>query len=180
MTKQIYLIRHCEAEGQPAESPLTSNGHKQAEMLADFFSNLSVDQIISSPYLRAKESVRPLADKKGLSLKVDERLHERILSTKNLPYWLPKLKETFVDLDLAFEGGESSRVATSRAIQVIEETLTEKYNSTLIVTHGNLLSLILKHFDSSFGFKEWKMLTNPDVFRLDFTNNSKPSIKHLW
>lgn len=37
MLKKIYLIRHCEAEGQSFEAQLTDRGFKQAVELADFF-----------------------------------------------------------------------------------------------------------------------------------------------
>jgi 2,3-bisphosphoglycerate-dependent phosphoglycerate mutase len=40
MGKKIYIIRHCEAEGQSSESPLTENGLKQATELSEFFSQI--------------------------------------------------------------------------------------------------------------------------------------------
>lgn len=52
MEKSIYLIRHCEAEGQPSESQLTEIGFTQANELSDFFTDIKVDMIISSPFLQ--------------------------------------------------------------------------------------------------------------------------------
>ena len=43
--KKIYLIRHCEAEGQPAEATLTNNGFQQADQLAEFFRIFLIDRI---------------------------------------------------------------------------------------------------------------------------------------
>ena len=37
---------------------------------------------------------------------------------------------------------------------------------TVLVTHGNLMTLLLKHFDPRIGFTEWQRLTNPDVYRV--------------
>lgn len=37
MTKEIYVVRHCEARGQAAEAQLTEQGEKQAELLVRFF-----------------------------------------------------------------------------------------------------------------------------------------------
>jgi broad specificity phosphatase PhoE len=34
-----------------------------------------------------------------------------------------------------------------------------------VVTHGNLLTLLLRHFDGRSGFETWPALKNPDVFR---------------
>ncbi|MFZ7946018.1 histidine phosphatase family protein [Neobacillus sp. 19] len=54
-------MRHCEAAGQPPEAQLTDRGLKQAIGLCEFFSNIKIDRIISSPYKRAIESIQPLA-----------------------------------------------------------------------------------------------------------------------
>lgn len=31
IVKKVYIVRHCEAEGQESEAPLTAIGHKQAQ-----------------------------------------------------------------------------------------------------------------------------------------------------
>jgi 2,3-bisphosphoglycerate-dependent phosphoglycerate mutase len=92
--KIIYLVRHCKAEGQHPEAPLTAEGKKQAEELADFFSDMSIQTIITSPFLRAHQSIEPLVRKLNIDIKVDERLSERILSTNEYPDWLQRLKDT--------------------------------------------------------------------------------------
>lgn len=173
--KTLYLVRHCSATGQAAEAELSDTGFEQAQKLAAFFSGISIENIISSPFIRAQHSIEPTANAKDLPLTIDARLEERTLSTSDLPNWLELLEKTFLDLDLKLVGGESSREATARAIEVIEEA----QNNTVLVTHGNLMSLILKHFDDSIGFEEWKSLRNPDVYTLIIDNN-KSSINQLW
>jgi 2,3-bisphosphoglycerate-dependent phosphoglycerate mutase len=178
MNKEIYIVRHCAAEGQPATARLTEVGMKQSSELAQFFVGKKVDRIISSPYVRAIQTVKPLASNRGIEIEVDERLAERTLSTENLPDWLEKLKETFVDLDLTLPGGESSREAMRRVVAVIEDIDTNE--STLIVSHGNLISLLLKSFDSNFGFAQWKELSNPDVFLLKINDEKEGHFERIW
>ena len=48
--KHIYWVRHCKAEGQPPEAPLTEEGKKQAEDLVDFLCNCGIERIVSSPF----------------------------------------------------------------------------------------------------------------------------------
>jgi len=177
--KKIYIVRHCEALGQPSESQLTERGFKQAEYLSEFFADIKIDRIISSPFLRAIQSVEPIREKINLEIDIDERLSERILSTMDLPDWLEKLKVTFSDMELKFEGGESSQEAMNRVVNVIEDILKSKNENTIIVTHGNLMSLLLQHFNSDFGFEQWKNLSNPDVFLLCFKNN-EVTLERLW
>jgi 2,3-bisphosphoglycerate-dependent phosphoglycerate mutase len=179
MEKKIYIVRHCEAEGQPSKSRLTERGFKQAIELSEFFSNTNVDRIISSPFLRAIQSIEPLTEKTNIKLEVDSRLSERTLSTKDFPDWLEKLKATFNDMELKFEGGESSQEATSRVVNAVEDIVKSENENTIIVTHGNLMSLLLKNFNNDFGFEEWKILSNPDVFLLHIKNN-EATIERLW
>ena len=62
---------------------------------------------------------------------------------------------------------------------MIDEVIKSESENTIIVTHGNLMSLLLKNYDNSFDFDCWKSLSNPDVFELCYSNN-EVSIKRLW
>ncbi|MCJ7840910.1 histidine phosphatase family protein [Lederbergia sp. NSJ-179] len=43
MNTNIYIIRHCEAEGQSSDSPLTEKGFIQANELSDLLSDRKVE-----------------------------------------------------------------------------------------------------------------------------------------
>ena len=176
--KKIYVIRHCQAEGQSPEALLTDKGIKQALDLLEFFSDTKIDRIISSPYRRAIDSILPLANRLNIDVEINEKLKERILSTKNLPDWFEKLRRTFEDNELKFEGGESSREALERIVSVVEEAIN-KNNNTIIVTHGNLMSLLFMYFDKDFGFDEWKRLSNPDIY-LFINESNEVTFQRVW
>jgi len=177
--KNIYLVRHCEAEGQSAEAQLTERGNHQALDLSAFFHSIQVDRIISSPYKRARQSIEPLALCLNLEIENDHRLTERVLSSENLPNWFEKLKATFTDMDLTFEGGESSRAAMKRIVAVTEEVFQSDAINTVIVTHGNIMSLLLKHYQKDVGFTDWCNLSNPDVFLLKYEKH-KIICARIW
>ncbi|WP_364278502.1 histidine phosphatase family protein [Peribacillus frigoritolerans] len=179
MIKKIYVVRHCEAQSQPSEAQLTKKGLKQAIYLSEFFSNTKIDRIISSPFLRAIQSVEPISEKINLKIEIDERLSERTLSTTDLPDWFEKLKATFNDMELKFEGGESSQEAMNRIVNVVDEVFKSETENTIIVTHGNLMSLLLKKYNNNFDFECWKNLGNPDVFQLTFTKNDV-NMERIW
>ncbi|MBA4494480.1 histidine phosphatase family protein [Paenactinomyces guangxiensis] len=177
--RQLYIVRHCCAEGQEPEASLTAEGQVQAKKLLSFFAGIKVDQIISSPYVRAIESIRPLAEERNISITTDQRLIERRLCGRKLPDWLERLQETFEDPDLCLEGGESSRAAMKRVVPVAEELLCREDGNSVIVSHGNLITLLLKHFDERFGFEEWKKMSNPDVFRITVSGGEQ-KVERLW
>lgn len=185
MTKLVYIVRHCQATGQAPEARLTPAGEEQAQALAAFLvgaaAGAPIERIVSSPFARARGSVEPLAARLGLPVETDARLCERVLTTAARLDWREQLRASFDDPDLCLPGGESGRTATARAVAVVGD-VRRPAGTTVLVTHGNLLTLLLRHFDPRFGFEAWRRLTNPDVFRLtlDAPGGSGPLIEHLW
>ncbi|MBI3970566.1 MAG: histidine phosphatase family protein [Chloroflexi bacterium] len=172
LSQLLYVVRHCSARGQSPDAPLTPEGRAQAEALAAFLTRAATDdgalieRIVSSTFVRAQDSIAPLAVRLGVAVETDARLCERVLSAAPRRDWLDQLRASFDDLDLCLDGGESSRTAMARAAAVIEGVRRHSVRPTGLVTHGNLLALLLRHFDGRFGFDGWRMLTNPDVFRV--------------
>ncbi|MFP3357184.1 histidine phosphatase family protein [Planococcus sp. SIMBA_143] len=177
MTK-IYIIRHCAASGQEPGAELTETGMAQAVELSGFLSELGIERIVSSPYTRAVQSIAPLAEALAVEIETDERLKERVLSSGNLPDWFEHLKNTFDDHELVLEGGESSRQALDRISQVAGE-LEKSGQTAAIVTHGNIMALLLSRYVEGFGFEGWRALSNPDVFILTDAPDGK-SGERLW
>ncbi|TWT06707.1 histidine phosphatase family protein [Planococcus sp. CPCC 101016] len=175
MDKTIYLIRHCQASGQAPDAELTDVGRMQAQELAVFLQNRQVVHFISSPFTRAIQSIEPAADQLGLPIEIDDRLAERVLSSEELPDWMEKLEQSFGNEELKFSGGESGKEATDRAMEV----LNEMKDKTAAVTHGNLLGLLLKQIDESYGFSEWRKLTNPDVYEVEIRDGNV-SAARVW
>lgn len=177
--KTIYLVRHCKAAGQEPNAPLTEQGQADAVRLQEFFEDKNIEVIISSPFIRAMDTIKPFAEARGIRTLVDDRLMERVLCSTEMTGWMEKLEETYLDLDLRYEGGETSNEAMKRGVAVIEELKERDANHIIIVTHGALLSLILKNYDKEIGFNEWKGLTNPDVYVLELTED-QAEVMHCW
>jgi 2,3-bisphosphoglycerate-dependent phosphoglycerate mutase len=176
--KTIYLVRHCAAKGQEPEAELTEAGYAQALELAAFLADKPIDRILSSSYKRAVQTILPLAGRLHMDVEQDERLTERILSAEHLPDWFEKLQETFMDVDLTLPGGESSRQAMKRIASVVEEIWAGEAMHTVLVTHGNIMSLLLKYYDDKVGFAEWRSLSNPDVFVLRMAD--EVTYERIW
>lgn len=162
----LYLVRHCQSSGQAPDAPLTTLGHQQAERLAAHLLPLGIARIVSSSYLRARQSVEPLARQLGIVVETDDRLIERALSTEPLDDWRDRLLAAWEDHDLALPGGESSRQATQRGMAALEAVLADDRQPVVVASHGNLISLLLHAFDGRPGFATWEQLTNPDVFEV--------------
>jgi phosphohistidine phosphatase SixA len=74
----VFLVRHAEAEpGKPDDlRRLTSHGRWQAKDLGKRFDRkgISVDAIVSSPLVRARETAEGMAAVLGATAQTDERL----------------------------------------------------------------------------------------------------------
>lgn len=162
LEKVIYLVRHCQASGQAPEAELTQEGELQAEELADFFEEKGIVHIVSSPYRRALQSINPTSKRLGIIVESDACLVERVLSIEDLPDWMEHLERSFNDSDLKLAGGESGREAAERGMEVLRGAQSR----SVLVTHGNLMALMLRHLNPDFGFREWKALGNPDVYEI--------------
>ena len=78
----LYLVRHAKAgdreawQGGDRLRPLSKPGRRQAEALVDVFTDLPVEHIVSSPYLRCVQTVEPLATQRGLPIDTTDTLAE--------------------------------------------------------------------------------------------------------
>jgi len=166
VNRRLLLVRHCESSGQEPEAPLTARGHAQARELAGRLAPLAPDHIVSSPFVRARQSVAPLAAARALAVAIEPRLAERRLGVDPFGDWRQGLRASFADLDRSYPDGESARTAQQRGRAVVEAVLASQHRLPVLATHGNLLSLLLASVDGRFGYADWAQLANPDIFVL--------------
>ncbi|MCY4475015.1 MAG: histidine phosphatase family protein [Chloroflexi bacterium] len=176
----LVLVRHCQATGQEPDAPLTETGHQQAQTLADFLSDYPIDHVTTSEYLRARKSIEPFASISDLPVHTDLRLNERTLSYEPLENWQDVVRDSFDDLDLCAPGGESARKVLARAWAALNEIIAAGHSLPLVVTHGNLMALVLHSLDGTFGFEGWRSLSNPDVFLLSDFGTRRMAVNRIW
>jgi 2,3-bisphosphoglycerate-dependent phosphoglycerate mutase len=164
---RIALVRHCESAGQAPEAPLTETGHAQALDLVGRLSSLAIDHIVCSPYARARATIQPFAMRAGLPVHLDDRLAERRLSPEPIDNWRGFVRQSFDDPDSRAPGGESGRETLGRAWAAMESVLQGGHRLPVVVSHGQLLSLVLHSIDPGFGYAGWEALQNPDVYLLE-------------
>jgi phosphohistidine phosphatase SixA/ADP-ribose pyrophosphatase YjhB (NUDIX family) len=77
-----YLVRHAKAgdratwTGDDLSRPLSKTGYRQAKALVRVLSSRPIQRILSSPAVRCIETVRPLADQRGLAIEPRDELLE--------------------------------------------------------------------------------------------------------
>ena len=173
----IHFVRHAHSPWVPnreAERPLSERGHEEARRVARILSDEPVDAVVSSPFARARQTVRPVADRNGLELETDDGFRERRLTDGPVE----SIGETFEratervwsDWSFAWPNGESNHDAKRRGLTAVERTLERHSGGRVVVgTHGNLLTLILHEYDERFDVEFWRdELTMPDIYEVAF------------
>ncbi|MBQ0138965.1 MAG: histidine phosphatase family protein [Kurthia sp.] len=178
--KEIYLVRHCSADGQKPDAQLTEQGKLQAQDLVRFFIGKNIEKIYSSTYTRAVQSVEPLAEALNLNIQQDARLKERVFSTVIMDDWMTWFKKGFENPDLVFEGGESGRDAKARIVDMFEEIFSSENEKIVVASHGNLIAMFLQTINPTFDFQDWQKLSNPDVFLIHYSETDQLSYSRVW
>lgn len=167
----MYLVRHAEsqpsAELAEADWPLSTRGLAQAESLVAMMRGLGIGAIYSSPYLRARGTVAPLAAALGMAVSSVDALRERTLGSYIAGGHIAMLERCWADASFAPPGGESNLACARRVSQAIAELAAAHAGEPIAVaSHGNALALYLQTIDPSFGFEQWRAMRNPDLFHV--------------
>jgi|ERR1700722_13776352 len=169
----VLLVRHAEPIAPGTQGfdeftrPLTAKGMRDAEQLRAMHASTRIDAAYSSPYLRARQTIEPIAQARGLAIATIEDLRERMLSLAELPDWKTHLRRSWEDFDYAPPGGESGRVAQARVVRVLD-TIASRHLSGIVIlaSHGNLIALALHAFMPNVGYEFWESIPMPAVFTL--------------
>ncbi|MGE7695217.1 histidine phosphatase family protein [Lysinibacillus sp. NPDC094177] len=187
MDTTIYMIRHAESPfiiGQERTRKLSNQGEIDAKKVTAIMNEKKIDLVVSSPYIRAIQTIEGIVDSKNIEVKVFEELRERQLKGA---YKLPEeeiqqaIKKSFEDIDFKLSGGESVRDVQNRAIPIINDLLNNYKTQTIIIgTHGNVMTIIMNYFNKEYGYDFWKNTSKPDIYKLVFSKEKLQLVQRIW
>lgn len=155
---KIYFVRHGETNAnakqlhQDHTEELSKKGLQQARLVAERFSSIPVDIILSSPYKRAQQTALEIEKKVGKPIEYLKTLHEIRKSSELLgkKFDHPEvlrirevIKSNSNDATYKHSDEETFAEARLRAQKVLEYLATLKYKNIVCVSHGDFLPLIL-------------------------------------
>ncbi|GAA0247207.1 histidine phosphatase family protein [Haladaptatus pallidirubidus] len=78
--------------------------------------------------------------------------------------------------------GESNLTAQKRGVSALERVLAKYEDESVVIGgHGNLMTLILNHYDDRFDFDFWNgKLTMPDIYEARFDGRGMVEIERLY
>lgn len=188
MRTAIYMVRHAESpynEGTERTRGLTPDGLLKSRRVTEILKHEGIEAIISSPYSRATLTLEGLASDLNLEMKTHEDLRERHFASESYlvrdSEFMESLRYSFEDFHYALPGGESNHACQQRAVAVLLQILREYNGSKVAIgTHGNVMALMMNHFDPAYGWDFVNQTSKPDIYRLIFEDMRLLEVTKLW
>ncbi|MFD0714174.1 histidine phosphatase family protein [Paenibacillus sp. GCM10027626] len=176
----FYILRHGESEWNADEDRycgksdiiLSAEGKRQAEQAAKYLQSIPFAAIYSSPQQRALETVRPIAERQGLPVIIDERLREidfgrweglnRKEIQQNFPDSWKKWNENPGEFS-AGETGENADEVYERANNFYMEKMREHEGDTVLVLGHNTLNRLFIAGSLSIPFHKYRSLAQSNT-----------------
>lgn len=184
MTK-IYFVRHCEPDFSIHEDlirPLTDKGLEDSKRVVEVLKSKEIHVIYSSPYKRAIDTVKELADTLNLKVATKEDLRERTIADQWIDDFNGFVKSQWENFEYKLSKGECLREVQERNIKALKEILDENKGKNVVIgTHGTALSTILNHYDKSFGYNEFNRIKSvmPWIIVMEFKGEDFIAFKEL-
>jgi probable phosphoglycerate mutase len=180
---EIIFIRHGETEWNSQQrmqghsnSDLSSVGQAQIQALGQWMKNVPFDHIYSSDSLRAKQTAEAITQFSGHELKIDLRLREKNLgvfeglTSEEARERHPEVFSLFKTAGSKYviDEGESTQQLQDRALEIVDEIrIKHPKERVLLVTHGGLIRVVMKHsLGLSLETPTRFLIRNTGVFRL--------------
>jgi probable phosphoglycerate mutase len=156
---KLILVRHGESSGNrdrifavnPADLPLTQLGYRQAAEVAErIAAQFRPDVVVASPFLRARETARVIAESLRLPLQVEPRLYERDVGVLVGTSYDSLTSSPGYDRQSPWkwrpEGGESYEDVMARVAPILDRlAATHVERDVVIVSHGGVMQTLWAH-----------------------------------
>ena len=178
----LLLVRHADsvppAPGGPDEltRPLSAEGLRQADRLADELVTWRPARVLSSPYLRAVQTVRPAADRLGLTVQTRDVLREWASGIGPAPDWEAHYRRCWADPAYAAGDGETHDALTARAAAGLAAAFAETVPGevTVVASHGTWIARALHGLGVPVDADFWLTMPMPAVFVLPYDRDVLP------
>jgi 2,3-bisphosphoglycerate-dependent phosphoglycerate mutase len=156
--KTVYLVRHGQSEDniapvfQSPGSPLSPEGKRQAELIAERATRLSFETLIASPLERARQTAEVIARATGKEAELSPLFVERIKPSringkphddKEAAAISREWERSLYTPGMRVEDGESFDDLLNRADKALTFLRARPERSLLVVTHGFFLRTML-------------------------------------
>jgi 2,3-bisphosphoglycerate-dependent phosphoglycerate mutase len=174
---RIYFVRHAQADNAVFDGrirPLTEKGMKDRALVTEFLRDKSIDVVLSSPFIRAVDTILDFAEQNDLNIEIIEDFRERKSDSnmgKNNSDFISFMERQWGDFSYTFSDGECLAEVQDRNIAALNEVLSKYKDRNIVIgTHGTALSTIINYYEHTFCFADFMAMVNilPWVVKMSF------------
>lgn len=173
VTCEVILVRHAEPLLPEPNGPddfqrgLTDQGRRQAEQLVADLIAFQPVAVVSSPYLRAVQTVAPVARCLGMSVTLRTELREWDSGLEPRPDFAEHYARSWAQPTTSRPGGESLAHLSERAMQALW-ALTRDFAGCAVVvgSHGTFIARALAGFGIAVDWPFSRAMPMPAIYRL--------------
>ncbi len=172
----VYFVRHAEpnyANHDDLTRELSPRGWADRRLVTEFFADMRIDAVLSSPFQRARDTVGELAERRGLPLEIVDDFRERRVDHGWIEDFDAFAQAQWADFSYQRSDGECLRDVQRRNIAALQHLLDIHRDQTVVVgSHGTALSTIIHYYDPCFGYDEFEKIRRlmPWIVRFQFAD----------
>ena len=155
----IYFVRHAQSDYSNKDEklrPLTEKGMEDRMRVTKALQDKNIVAVYSSPYKRAYDTVKDLADRYGLEINVVEDFKERKVDNAWVEDFRAFSRKQWGDFNFKLENGECLREVQERNVTAFYDVLKNNLGRNVVVgSHGTALSTIINYFSPDFGYDDF-------------------------
>ncbi len=166
--KHIYFVRHGESESnasgvrQGEASDLSEKGKEQANFVAERFTRIPIELVISSPFPRAQQTAEAISKRRGIPCETSEFPKERIypkiaigkpIDDPEVIQAVAAMEKAWIEQRGSYGGSESFDDVLNRARKLTKLLLSKSEQHIVVVTHGAFMRFFLGYVSFGEAFK---------------------------
>lgn len=170
----IFFVRHAQPNLENHDDltrELTAKGEADCALVAEYLKDQPIDAVFSSPFRRAMDTVRPLADARGLEIRTIDDFRERKIGNEWIDGFNSFAARQWEDFGYKLPDGESLCEVQARNVDALRSLLRQHPGKSLVIgSHGTALSTVINHYVPSFGYARFEEIRGlmPWIVRFDF------------
>lgn len=180
-----YFVRHAEPDftnHNDMERPLTIKGKEDSKLVTDYLRDKDIEIVLSSPYLRAVETVKDFADSFGHTIITVEDFRERKVDGVWIEDFNRFTEQQWSDFNYKLSDGECLNEVQIRNVNALKQVIKEYSDKNIVIgSHGTALSTIINYFKPSFGFVDFQRIRTimPWIVKFTFQGDELVHIEEI-
>lgn len=182
---EVYFVRHAEPNYNNHDDfsrELSEKGLRDRILVSNYLSGRGITAVLSSPYRRAVDTVKPFAEANGLQIDLIDGFRERRVDSGWIEDFDAFSRRQWSDFNYKLSDGESLQETQERNIRALRNVLTRYQGQCIAIGgHGTAISTVLRYYDSSFGYEQFQEIKHlmPWMVKLSFNGGELQGMEKI-